>query len=117
MSNNKEVRLSKSFFNTEQVKKVVDTEFTQIVPVVPEEVNDTVTELFRLYEKLYFSIPVEGETNSHEYLVRRSSEVVQLEDSEEDIQPFLDEIAQLREQLLLANETILELQNTIAGNE
>lgn len=112
MSN--KVRLTKSYFNSSEARKVVDTEFTQIIPDIQPETNDTVVELFRLYEKLYFSIPVQGSLNSHEYIIRRSSELVQLEENEENIQPFLDEIAQLREQLLIANQQILELQNIIA---
>ena len=68
-------------------------------------------ELFRLYDKLYHNIPLEGEVNSHQYILNRSSELVNLEKTSEDIQPFLDEIAQLRQQLLDANETIFELEN------
>ena len=105
------IQIQKGSYNSTQYKKFIDTEFKTYVP---EEVivdTDTVEELFRLYDKLYFRIPLEGETNSHQYLLRRSSEQVDFEKSTEDIQPFLDEIAQLRQQLLDANETIFELEN------
>lgn len=53
---------------------------------------------------------MEGENNSHEYLVRKSSELINFEANTEEIQPLLDEIAQLRQQLLSANQQILDLE-------
>jgi len=107
----KKIQLRKGSYNSEQYKKVIDTEFKTFVQEQPIVDNDTVEELFRLYDKLYHNIPLEGEVNSHQYILNRSSELVDLEKTSEDIQPFLDEIAQLRQQLLDANETIFELEN------
>lgn len=107
----KKIQLRKGSYNSEQYKKVIDTEFRTFVQEQPIVDNDTVEELFRLYDKLYHNIPLEGEVNSHQYILNRSSELVDLEKTSEDIQPFLDEIAQLRQQLLDANETIFELEN------
>ena len=107
----RKIQLRKSSYNSEQYKKVIDTEFKTFVQEQPIVDNDTVEELFRLYDKLYHNIPLEGEVNSHQYILNRSSELVNLEKTSEDIQPFLDEIAQLRQQLLDANETIFELEN------
>ena len=107
----KKIQLRKGSYNSEQYKKVIDTEFKTFVQEQPIVDNDTVEELFRLYDKLYHNIPLEGEVNSHQYILNRSSELVNLEKTSEDIQPFLDEIAQLRQQLLDANETIFELEN------
>ena len=107
----RKIQLRKGSYNSEQYKKVIDTEFKTFVQEQPILDNDTVEELFRLYDKLYHNIPLEGEVNSHQYILNRSSELVNLEKTSEDIQPFLDEIAQLRQQLLDANETIFELEN------
>jgi|TARA_R100000482_G_C5126119_1_gene148811 hypothetical protein len=107
----RKIQLRKGSYNSEQYKKVIDTEFKTFVQEQPIVDNDTVEELFRLYDKLYHNIPLEGEVNSHQYILNRSSELVNLEKTSEDIQPFLDEIAQLRQQLLDANETIFELEN------
>jgi len=107
----KKIQLRKGSYNSEQYKKVIDTEFKTFVQEQSIVDNDTVEELFRLYDKLYHNIPLEGEVNSHQYILNRSSELVDLEKTSEDIQPFLDEIAQLRQQLLDANETIFELEN------
>jgi hypothetical protein len=105
-----DVQIRKTVFSTTQFGKVINKDFTTFTQPVPEEDTDTVEELFRLYDKLYFTIDIEGEENSHEYLVRRSSELITFDRVTEDIQPLLDEIAQLREQLLLANQQILDLE-------
>ena len=105
-----DVKIQKTVYNSVEFGKVVDRSFNTFVQPIAEEDPDTVDELFRLYEKLYFEIDIEGETNSHEYLIKKSSELVSFERSTEEIQPLLDEIAQLREQNLLLNQQILELE-------
>ena len=105
-----DVRIQKTVYSTTEFDRVIDRTFTTFTQPVVEEDTDTVDEFFRLYEKLYLVMDVEGETNSHEYLVRRSSELISFEATTEEIQPLLDEIAQLREQLLSANQQILDLE-------
>lgn len=104
------ISIYKEVFNKREVNTVVDTEFKTFTKPVEETDTDTVEELFRLYDKLYFTIPTEGEDKSHQYLLRRSSELTSLDKSSEDIQPLLDEVAQLRQQLLDANQQIFELE-------
>ena len=111
-----EIRLSKTVVDRTKFNTVVDTSFKTFVKPVETADPDTVEELFRLYDKLFFSIPVFGDTNSHQYLVTRSSEVYSTVDKSEEIQPLLDEIAQLREELLLANQEIVNL-NTQAAQQ
>jgi len=104
------VRIQKQVYRADQFNNLVDTSFTTFTkPVEPVDI-DTVEELFRLYDKLYYSIPIEGEENSHKYLIKKSSELTNFERSTEDLQPLLDEIGQLRQQLLQANEQIFELE-------
>lgn len=105
------VRIQKQLFRSDQFNTLIDREFKTFIKPVQEIDTDTVEELFRLYDKLYFSIPVEGEINSHQYLLRKSSELTEFDKSTEDIQPLLDEIAQLRQQLLNANQQIFELES------
>lgn len=107
---NQEVKIEKTVYKDEDFSKVVDNKFSTFVKPTPEQDTDTVSELFRLYDKLFYSIPSEGSTNSHEYLVKKSSEIYKLDQTTEDIQPLLDEIANLRTNLLEANQTIIELQ-------
>lgn len=105
-----DVKIQKTVYNSVEFEKVVDRRFNTFVQPIAEEDPDTVEEFFRLYEKLYFVIDIEGETDSHEYLIKKSSELVNFERSTEEIQPLLDEIAQLRDELLQANQQILDLE-------
>ena len=104
------ISIQKTSYNSNQYNNLIEKEFNTFVE--PEQVvdKDTPEELFRLYDKLYFSIPAEGENDSHQYLIERSSELIQLESKSEDIQPLLDEIGQLRQQLFDANQQIFELE-------
>lgn len=103
------VAIHKKVFKKGDIDTVIDTEFKTFTKTVEID-TDTVQELFRLYNKLYYTIPIEGENESHQYLLQKSSELTTLEKSIEDIQPLLDEVAQLRGQLLSANQQIFELE-------
>jgi hypothetical protein len=104
------IQIQKTVYNKEEVVKVLDRNFNTFKTPVEETSNITVQEFFDNYEELYYEIPAEGDTASHSYLVRKSSEILNIQNTNEDIQPLLDEISQLREQLLIANKQILDLQ-------
>lgn len=111
MSN--DIKVQKTVFSTTEFNKVVDTTFsTYMQPITGSSLYST-DEFFRMYEYLYYVIDVTGATNSHEYLVRKSSELLNFDATTENIQPLLDEIAQLRGQLLIANQQILSLQTVV----
>jgi hypothetical protein len=113
MARNK-IRIEKDSYRLKQFDRVIDREFKTFTEPQPEVDNDTVEELFRLYDKLFYSIPIEGESNSHQFIIKKSSELATYEKYTEDIQPLLDEIANLRQQLLETNETLLEFESTSA---
>lgn len=104
------IRVSKTVLSKSDFDKVVDRSFTSFIDEVEEESTDTVEELFRLYNKLFYEIPIDGENNSHKYLVEESSKLINIEKDLTDIQPLLDEITNLREQLLLVNQQLIEEQ-------
>ena len=104
------IRLQKTVREKSDLDKVVSKEFTTFIQPTEQDSNDTVTELFRLYDKLYLDIPLEG-FQSHTYLIEQSSKLVEVVEESPDIQPLLDEISDLREKLLIANEQINELEN------
>jgi len=106
-------RLSKTLFNKNELSKVINSDFTTFSQPTIEQDNDTVQELFRLYDKLYLEIPLQG-PQSHTYLIEESSKLVSIT-QDLDIQPLLDEISELRQRLLDANEEILNLENQM-GN-
>lgn len=110
-----EVEFKKTTFNKEEFNKVVGTEFQsfreQQVPV-----EDSLDQLFTLYRDLYYIIPVEGATDSHEYLIAESSKLFNYERDTSDIQPLLDEITSLREQLLELNQQLIDSQIEQAQN-
>lgn len=114
MANNLQVK--KRVFNQSQFDKVIDREFKTFKKAEPAVDPDTVEEFFRLYDKLYYVIPTEGEEDSHQFLIQESSKLVDYEKTTEEIQPLLDEITQLRLQLVEANNTIQELESEIAQN-
>ena len=110
----KNVRLSRTVKEKEDLQKVISSAFTTFVQ--PQEVadTDTVKELFRLYDKLDLERPLDG-PKSHTYLIEESSKLVQLNPDTTAIQPLLDEITELRERLLNANEQIFDLERQIEG--
>lgn len=107
-----DIQIQKTVFGKVDFTKVVDTSFTTFTQPIPAEDTDTPEELFRLYDKLYYTIDLEGDIQSHRYLVDKSSELVGFDAITQDIQPLLDEIAQLREQLLQAEQQLLTIQTT-----
>lgn len=105
------VRIQKEVYRSDQFNNLVDRQFNTFTKPVEEVDTDTVEEFFRLYDKLYYTIPIEGDENSHQYLLQKSSELTDFEKTTEDIQPLLDEIAQLRQQNLELNQQIFEAEN------
>lgn len=106
------IRLSKTVFKKEDLDKAVNKEFTSLISPIEQD-TDTIEEFFRLYNKFFYQIPAEGETDSHEFLIRESSKLVKLESEDLEVQPLLDEIADLRERVLQQNINNLDSQNEI----
>lgn len=103
-------QLNKTQYPRSIYENVIDTSFTQNVPSLPIEDTVTIEQFFQFYNKLFYDIPVEGDINSHAYLVKTSGEYIGFSNSNEDIQILLDEITSLQQELLTANQTILTLQ-------
>lgn len=108
------IDLRKTVYNKDQFSRVVGgREFTTFGAA--QETIFSVEDFFEQYDNLFLTIPVFGDVNTHEYLVRRSSELVGFQRTTEDIQPLLDEIASLRDQLLQARQENINLQIEAAG--
>lgn len=106
-----ELNLYREVYGQNTYRRVVDTNFTQLVDQGSEEVEEdiTVERFFELYEQLFFEIPLTGDINSHEYLVNRSSEFIGGAVVTDNEKALLEEINSLRQQLLEANTNLIEI--------
>jgi hypothetical protein len=106
-----EINLYKEVYGQNTYKRVVDTQFTQLVQPTADQVEEdaTVERFFELYEQLFFQIPLTGEINSHEYLVNRSSEYLGGSVITDNEKALIQEINSLRQQLLEANTNLIEI--------
>ena len=98
LSNANRLELNKSALIKNTYNNVLDTSFSELVlPPPPVEETVSVSQFFRLYDELFYDIPAEGDINSHEFLIQRSTEYIGFEESTpEEIQALLDEITILR---------------------
>lgn len=108
------INLNKSVFNKQDFLNTVNTSFTQLVPPTASATPTfTVDDFFVQYENLFFEIPKDGETNSHQYLVQRSGEYINFNQTSEEIEALLEEIAQLRQDNLDLNQSLSDLSRNI----
>jgi hypothetical protein len=105
-----EIKLIKTAYGKITYPNVIETEFTQLIkpPTVVTDNSITIDEFFKAYDDLFFEIPASGNFNSHEELIKRSTEYTGVTQTTEEIDALLEEINQLR----LDN---LNLQQTIDG--
>lgn len=105
-----ELQLNKKLYDKSAYLNTINNQFTELVPSTPEGVDvPTVEEFFELYNELFYEIPKEGEINSHEYLVKQSTNYIGSQVITEDIQALLDEITSLREENLTLQQNIVDL--------
>jgi flagellar biosynthesis/type III secretory pathway chaperone len=106
--------LDRLVYDKNQFNKTIDTEFSQLVtPSASEVILPTVEEFFSLYQQLFFDIPQLGSINSHEYIIKTSTDYIKPDANNEDINALVDEINDLRNELLTLNKKNLELQQQL----
>jgi len=111
-----QITLLKPSFNKNSYEKVIDTSFSQLTqPVVNIDADQpiSVQQFFTYYQQLFFTIPKFGEVNSHEYLIKTSTEYIGQTSNENDelIQSLLEEINQLRQENFDLQQNVLNLTN------
>ena len=111
-----QITISKSLFNKNSYEKVINTSFSQFSQPVVNTAADqpiSVQQFFTYYQQLFFTIPKFGEVNSHEYLVKTSTEYIGETSNENDelIQSLLEEINQLRQENFDLQQNVLNLTN------
>ncbi len=96
-----QIPIEKQVFDKNTFPKVIDTQFSQLLNNVVEELPQfTIDDFFELYDQLFYQIPREGAVNSHRFILEREAEYLGVSINEEDIQALLDEITALRQQSL-----------------
>jgi hypothetical protein len=109
--------LNKKSFNKFQYKKVINTKFSQLAtspspltsppPVSPSVLIDN---FFQSYKQLFFDIPKTGATNSHEYLIKTSTEYIDFKVVNDEILALIEEINSLQKQNLELNQKLINIQ-------
>tara|TARA_B110000285_G_C15080750_1_gene593337 strand:- start:1094 stop:1510 length:417 start_codon:yes stop_codon:yes gene_type:complete len=118
-SNEQNITLIRQAFDKVKFNQTVDTSFTQLGVVEPDlsffDPNlATVGDFFSIYSNLFFLIPKFGVDNSHEYLIKTSSERIDYLPNQAEIEALLDEITELREQNL---QLVLDMGNILGAQE
>ena len=89
------IEFSKQVFNKTSYEKVIDTSFKQLGV---KSINE-----------MFYDINELGPTNSHEYLIKKSSEYIGFEEKNEIIEALQNEISQLRTELLDTQKQLIEI--------
>ena len=111
-----EINLNKEVFNKRAYLKTIDTSFKELgVQTIQEQIDTqpTVQEFFDMYNTLFYNINELGSTNSHEFLIKTSSEYIGFEDENELIKLLQAEIANLRQELLANQQQLANLTKLI----
>jgi hypothetical protein len=105
------IPIQKQVFNKTTFPKVVDTQFKQLIDTTQADSTPSFTleDFFTLYEQLFFQIPKEGDTNSHQYILEKEAEYLGINLNTEDVQALLAEITALRQEITSAQQTIQTL--------
>ena len=107
------INLNKQVYDKRQYSKVIDTSFKQLgVQTIQEQIvtQPNTNEFFIMYNDLFYDIPELGAVNSHEYLIKKSSEYINFEANQEEIIALQAEISQLRIELLDTQKQNIGLQ-------
>jgi hypothetical protein len=109
-----QIPVQKTVFNKDIYTRVINTQFSQLISQEAEEETPsfTVDDFFELYDQLFYQIPREGETNSHQYILQREANYLDVSINQDDVQALLDEITSLRQQVLDSQTIISDLSRT-----
>ena len=118
----KKVTLNKTVFDKNQYSQLVNTEFSTtagsglgVGNVEPEEEPD-VDDFFGMYNDLFYDIPQFGVEDSHEFLIQKSSEYINFEPNQDEIEALQREIGELRTELLNEQQKNIELTTGVSSS-
>ena len=72
-----EIKLTKTVYGKVTYPNIINTEFTQLIgnSLAVEDTPITVEQFFDTYDDLFFEIPISGDFNSHEELIKRQQTI------------------------------------------
>lgn len=96
-------------------KKVINSSFTELVPPPPPVTAPSITvgQFFNYYTQLFYTIPANGFTESHEYLVKTSQEYIGGTVLDAEKLALIEEINSLRQQILDLSNAYLNINKLI----
>lgn len=102
--------IQRTVLNKDTYPKVIDITFRELIPPIDNTSQfRTVDYFFELYEDIFYEIPPLGDSLSHEYIIKKSTDFVGIETRSSEIDALIAEINDLRRQLLEANQQIIEI--------
>ena len=105
-----QIPIEKQVFDKDAFGKVINTQFSYLLNNQAEETPTfTIEDFFQLYEDLFYQIPKEGDSNSHQYILQKEADYLGISISQDDVQALLDEITLLRQQVLETQQTVNDL--------
>ena len=113
------IPIQKQIFDKDNFPKVVDTQFSQLINTTQGEdtLSFTLEDFFTLYEQLFFQIPKEGDTDSHRFILEKEAEYLGINLNTDDVQALLAEITTLRQEIIIAQQTIQTFTSGSHGQE
>ena len=115
-----QIDLLRKVYSKSEYPKIIDTSFNQLgQTTVEEDLNNEVTveQFFDYYNDLFYEIPEQGETNSHAFLIKTSSEYINFDEINEEIAALREEITSLREELLATEKENANLLLSVANEQ
>jgi len=113
------IELNKTVFDKNQYSQLVNTEFSSIgAPQTPQETLEdqpTIDDFFEMYNDLFYDIPEFGDINSHQYLIQKSSEYINFDPNNDEIEALQREIGELRTELLQEQQRNIELTTGVSS--
>lgn len=110
------INIQKEVYNKTDFIKVNNVSFSELsAEVAPAtSVFDSVEDFFTTYDNIFDSIPNEGGTNSHRYILKRESDYLGVKLlTDDDLQLLLQEITDLRKRLVESETNNIKLSSQI----
>jgi hypothetical protein len=105
MAKKERVDLIRKVYSKTEYPKIINTKFNELgVSSTPDDIAATFTvfDFFQKYNELFYDIPSYGATQSHEYLIKSSTDYIDFDQDNPLIEALQNEIANLRKDLLQA---------------